>query len=296
MSFIDHLEELRQRILISFVAILIVTVVALIFSDNILNILLIPSGGLRLTAFSLMDGFMIKFHISIYLGIAAAFPIWGFHLYRFFSPALLEHERRAVLPALVFSTLLFAGGVAFGYFLLYEVIQVLISIFPTQVDFLPAAQGYISFVLFFLLTFGLAFQLPVLLTILIHLRLLSTDLLRAQRRIAYFILFVIAELICPVPDPILAPLGIMLPLVILYEISILAGRRIESQRLKASLQEEHKMARADSAEILPTPEDEGVPALVGGRFCTQCGAAAKTLDARYCNNCGNPLGKLEPLV
>jgi sec-independent protein translocase protein TatC len=293
MSFIDHLEELRQRILISFVAILIITLVALLFSDNILNILLIPSGGLRLKAFSLMDGFMIKFHISFYLGAAAAFPIWAFQLYRFFSPALLEHERRAVAPALVFSSILFALGVAFGYYLLHEMIQVLVGIFPSQVDFLPAAQDYISFVLFFLLTFGLTFQLPVLLTILIHLRILSTDLLRAQRRIAYFVLFVIAELITPVADPIVAPMAIMVPLVILYEISILVGRRIERQRLKSELQKANEPG--ESEELFQIPE-ESVTVLEGARFCTQCGTAAKTLDARYCNQCGNSLGELASLA
>ena len=236
MTFIDHLEELRRRILISILAILIVTAVALIFSNNVLNVLLAPSGGLRLKAFGLMDGFMIKFRIALYIGIAAAFPIWGFQLYRFIVPGLMDRERRAVLPGLLASTALFLLGVVFGYFLLGEMICVLITLFPPQVDFLPAADDYISFVVFFLLACGVAFQLPILLTILVELRVLSTDLMRKQRRIAYFALFVFAEVVTPVTDPIVAPLVVMVPLVILYEASILVGRRIEARRMKTSQQ------------------------------------------------------------
>lgn len=233
MSFLDHFEELRRRILVSILAIVTITVVALLFSDNLLNILLIPSGGLRLKAFNLMDGFMIKFHISLYLGIAAAFPIWAFQIYRFLMPGLLEHERRMIVPALLASSFLFALGAAFGYYLLREMIQVLILVFPSQVDFLPAAEDYISFVIFFLVSCGLAFQLPILLTLLVQLDILSVALLKKQRRIAYFILFVFAELITPVSDPILAPMLIMVPLFILYEASILVGARLETRRARS---------------------------------------------------------------
>jgi len=286
MSLLDHLEELRWRILLSLAAIVGVAIVALFFSDNILNILLLPSGGMRLKAFNIMDGFMIKFHISLYIGIAAAFPIWAFQLYRFFSPALLKHERRLILPALVFSSILFALGVAFGYYMLREIINVLVGIFPSEVDFLPAAQEYISFVLFFLLTCGLLFQLPILLTILIHLRVLSTDLLQKQRRVAYFVLFVIAELVTPVADPIVAPLVVMGPLVLLYEISILAGKRIEKQRREFDLDE------SEQQTTLVSVQKELAHSQPAG-LCRQCGAAPKTIDARYCERCGNQLTKME---
>jgi sec-independent protein translocase protein TatC len=234
MPFFDHLEELRRRILISLLAILIVTSVALIFSDTILKFLLLPSGGLRLKAFSLMDGFMIKFRIALYIGVAAAFPIWGFHLYRFVVPGLLDRERKALAPGLVVSTLLFVLGAVFGYFLLGEMIRVMITLFPPEVDFLPAADEYISFVTFFLVACGIAFQLPVFITILVQLRILSVSILKKQRKIAYFILFAFAEIVTPVSDPIVAPLVVMGPLVILYEASIWVALRIEANRLKAS--------------------------------------------------------------
>ena len=232
MSVWDHLGELRRRILISLLAIIVVASVALIFSDSILKVLVYPSGGLRLKAFGLMDGFMIKFRIAMYIGIGAAFPIWGYQLYRFIVPGLLDRERKALLPGLLASTCLFVLGVLFGYYLLGEMIHVMITLFPPQVDFLPAAEDYISFVTFFLVACGVAFQLPVAITILVQLRILSASVLKKQRRIAYFALFVFAEIVTPVSDPIVAPLVVMIPLVLLYEASILVAVRIEANRVK----------------------------------------------------------------
>ena len=238
MSFLDHLEELRKRILISLLAILIVTSVALIFSDTILKVLLIPAGGMKLNAFSLMDGFLIKFRIALYIGVGMAFPIWGYELYRFIGPGLHDNERKALLPGLFASTVLFILGVLFGYYLLSEMIKVMIALFPPEVAFLPAADDYISFVTFFLVACGVAFQLPVVLTILIQLRVLSVSVLKKQRRIAYFALFVFAEIATPVTDPGIAPLVVMIPLLLLYEASILVGVRIEAARMKAAKSQE----------------------------------------------------------
>ncbi|HUI89317.1 MAG TPA: twin-arginine translocase subunit TatC [Anaerolineales bacterium] len=232
MSLFDHLEELRMRILYSGAAILIVTAVAFFFSDPILKLLLLPSGGLQLKAFSLMDGFMIKWQIALYTGIVGAFPVWAYHVYRYVSPGLKDHERRAIFSPLIAAFVLFLLGALFGYYLLWGMIRVLIELFPSEVQFLPAADDYISFVIFFMVACGLAFQLPTVLVILVRLRIVSATLLRKQRRIAYFVLFAFAEIITPVSDPIVAPLTVMVPLIILYEISIFAALRIEAHRAK----------------------------------------------------------------
>lgn len=234
MTFVGHLEELRQRIIISVLAILGATAIAFFVSGPILNILLLPSGGLHLNAFSIMDGFLIKFRLALYTGIVVAFPIWAYQLYQFVSPGLMDHERRAVFPTLTGSMVLLALGVVFGYYLLWGMIRVLIKLFPPEVNYLPSADDYISFVTFFLLACGLAFQLPVLLVMLVQLHILSSDILRKRRRVAYFALFAFAEIITPVSDPIVAPLTVMVPLVILYEGSILFARRIEARRKKSA--------------------------------------------------------------
>jgi len=232
MPLMEHLEELRRRILISAIAILVVTLVAFFLSDWLLKIILLPSGGLQLRAFNLLDGFMIKWRLALYSGVLVAFPVWSYQLYRFVSPGMHENERRAIFPAMFGAMFLFVLGAAFGYYLLWEMIRVLIQLFPSEVQFLPAADDYISFVVFFLLACGLAFQLPTVLLLLVQLHILNTDILRKQRRIAYFILFAFAEIITPVSDPIVAPLTVMAPLIILYEVSIWLARRIEVRREK----------------------------------------------------------------
>ncbi len=227
MSLIQHLEELRQRILISLAAILVAAMAAFLFSNQILRLLLLPSGFVHLNAFNIIDGFFIKWQVALYSGVVLAFPIWAYELYNFVRPGLLESERRTIFPMLFMALFLFLLGSVFGYYLLWGMIRVLIQLFPIQVSLLPSADGYISFVTFFLVASGLAFQLPVVLILLIRLHILNTHIMRRQRRLAYFVLFAFAEIITPISDPIVAPLTVMGPLVILYEASIWIGSRIE---------------------------------------------------------------------
>jgi len=115
---------------------------------------------------------------------------------------------------------------------LWKMIGVLMQFFPPNVDLLPSADSYISFVVFFLLSCGLAFQLPTILIMLVELRILNAQILQKQRRIAYFVLFAFAEIVTPVSDPIIAPLIVMVPLVVLYEVSIFFARRIDARERK----------------------------------------------------------------
>src|SRR5579859_2467859 len=235
MSLTDHLDELRTRIIYAGIAILVPTAIAFFFSDYILAFVLQPSGGLRLNAFSIMDGFLIKWRLSLMTGIIIAFPVWAYQIYAYVRPGLFEHERRAIVTPLIGAAVLFVIGGAFGYYMLWGMIKVLIQLFPQQVTFLPAADDYISFVLFFIVSCGLAFQLPTMIMILARLHIVNSDLLRKQRRIAYFALFVFAEVVTPVSDPIVAPLTVMVPLVILYEMSIGLVRRLEVRREREGL-------------------------------------------------------------
>jgi sec-independent protein translocase protein TatC len=232
MSLTEHFEEFRRRLLISVVAILVATTLAVIISDPLLKILLLPAGGLKLNAFELMDGFIIRFRVALYAGIVVAFPIWAYQLYRFISPGLLDEERKVIFPMLFGSLVLMLLGMVFGYYLLWGMIRVMREMFPTEVTFLPSADGYISFVIFFLLAAGTVFQLPTVILMLVQLRILNTRILRSQRKIAYFALFAFAEIITPVVDPIIAPLTVMGPMILLYELSIILARRIEIRRDK----------------------------------------------------------------
>jgi sec-independent protein translocase protein TatC len=236
MSFVNHLAELRRRLIIAALAILIASAAAYFASDFVLKLLLAPSRGLRLRAFSLLDGFMIRLRLALYSGLVIAFPVWAFQILRFVSPGLRDEEKRGLYPFLFSAFVLFAAGISFGYYLLYEMIHVLTQLFPPQVEYLPSAVDYISFVVFFLLACGIAFELPCVLIILVRFHIIKSALLKKQRRIAYFLLFAFAEIITPVSDPIVAPLTVMLPLIILYEASIIVARRIELRRLSPAIQ------------------------------------------------------------
>jgi len=234
MSFLAHWEELRRRCIVAAIAILVASAASFLAADYVLKLLTFPSGGLRLRAFSLLDGIMIKLRLALYAGLVLSFPVWAFQILRFVSPGLKPEEKRGLFPLLVSAFLLFAAGTGFGYYLLWGMIRVLVRLFPAQVEYFPSAVDYLSFVVFFLLACGLAFEMPCLLIVLVRLRILRSALLREKRRIAYFVLFAFAEIITPVSDPIVAPLAVTLPLVLLYEASVLVARRIEARRPTSS--------------------------------------------------------------
>lgn len=226
-TVVGHLAELRTRLIVSILAIACTTILAYIFSDQLLKLLLLPAGSMKLNAFNIMDGFFIRWRIALFTGIILAFPVWAFQLYRFVAPALRPNERKVAGPLLSSALALFVAGTAFGYYLLWGMIRFFVRLFPPEIQYLPATDNYLSFVTFFMLACGLAFLFPAVLLALIRLRLLTTTLLRKQRKIGYFALFVLAEVITPVADPIVAPLTVMLPLILLYEGTILVGKRIE---------------------------------------------------------------------
>ncbi|MGB8647815.1 MAG: twin-arginine translocase subunit TatC [Anaerolineae bacterium] len=233
MPLTAHLEELRSRLIVSVLAILITTIVGFILADQIISIVKVPAGGITLHVFSPMDGFFVKWRIALFTGLALASPVWVYELVAFVVPGLSAEERRVVLPLIGAGFVLFAIGVAFGYYLLFGMINVLMAMFGAQLDYFPSADAYISFVIFFLLSTGVAFELPVLLYGLVRLHVISTDLLRKQRRYFYFGMFVFAEIITPVSDPIVAPLTITVPLVILYELTLMLARWGERRREQA---------------------------------------------------------------
>lgn len=245
MGVLEHLEELRARLIIALIAIGITTLLAYVFSDTILNILRAPAGNMTLKAFSPLDGFMIRFRVALYGGIFLAAPIWIFQLMRYIEPALLPNEKRYVIPGVVAMVVLFIAGNIFGYLILLNMFEPLTGMFGTPgqspIEYFSAADPYIAFVVYFLLATGLGFELPIVIFILIKLGIVSPEFLRKQRKIAWFILFVIAQLITPVSDPIVAPTLVMIPMILLYEIALFLARNAAPKRVTAPTPE-HKAA------------------------------------------------------
>lgn len=237
MGVLEHLEELRARLIIALIAIGITTLLAYIFSDAILNILRAPAGHMTLKAFSPLDGFMIRFRVALYGGIFLAAPIWIFQLMRYIEPALLPNEKRYVIPGVIAMVVLFLSGNVFGYLILLNMFGPLTGMFGTPgespIEYFSAADPYISFVVYFLLATGLGFELPIVIYVLIKLGIVSPEFLRKQRKVAWFIIFVIAELITPVSDPLVAPTLVMIPMILLYEAALFLARNAAPKRAPA---------------------------------------------------------------
>jgi sec-independent protein translocase protein TatC len=256
MGVIEHIEELRSRLIISLIAILVTTALAYFFSDTILSILTQPAGGLKLVAFSPMDGFMIRFRIALYGGVALAAPVWIYQLVRYLEPGLLPTEKRFIIPGVAGAVLLFFLGNLFGYYMLSKMLEVMFSMFGTDLQYLPSADQYISFIVYFLLAIGISFELPVVILILMKLGIITPDFLRKQRRVAYFVLFMFAELITPVADPIVAPMVVMIPMLLLFELALFLSRFVVAKPKPAST-----IATTPGASQEATPKREGAAML-----------------------------------
>lgn len=226
MGALEHLEELRSRLIIAIIAILVTTSLAYIFSDALIAFLRAPAGDIKLQAFSPLDGFMIRFRVALYGGIALAAPIWIYQLVRYIEPALMSNEKRFIIPVVAAMVVLFLLGNAFGYVMLFSMMGVLTSMFGSELNYFPSADQYISFVVYFLISTGIAFEMPIVILLLVRLGIVKPEFLRKQRKVAWFIIFVFAELITPVADPIVAPMVVMTPMIILFELALFFSRFI----------------------------------------------------------------------
>jgi len=237
MTIVEHLEELRQRLIKSIIAILVAGALCYFFSDQIIAFLKAPASAYVDTfyVFGPMDGFIIKWKVSLYGGLVLSSPFWAWQLIQFLLPGMTDAERRFLIPGTIGMVVLFLMGTTLGYLTLPATFKVLIGMMGTELTYLPTANSFISLVVFLLLSYGLAFETPVIILGLVHTGLLTPAVLRAQRRIAYFVMFIFAEIVTPVADPVVAPMLIMTPMVILYEISIRLADRIVARRERSIL-------------------------------------------------------------
>ncbi len=248
MPFLDHLEELRWRILWSILAVAVGAVVGflLVYYLDVMELLVRPvriamdDPDLELVVLSPSDPFFITLKLALVVGILLAFPVVVYHVWAFLAPALEPHEKRAIVPALYLGLILFAAGVAMAYFIALPVTLRFFQGF--QVDFLEAQLEVgrtLAFITKLLLTFGVVFELPVIVMILSALGLVTPAFLKQKRRHAIVVITATAAFLTP-GDALTLTLFLMLPLVLLYEFSILLSsmiyrrRRLREERLQPS--------------------------------------------------------------
>lgn len=251
MPLLDHLVELRRRLIYSAVAFFVCFGICFYFSDAIFNFLVDPLAHLwqgqpsrRLIFTALQEKFFTNVKVAFFAGAFISFPIISNQIWLFVAPGLYKKERRAFLPFLIATPVLFLTGAAFVYYMVLPVAWKFFASFEQTahagtlaIQLEPKVDQYLALVMRLIFAFGVSFELPVLLTLLARAGLATSEGLRQKRRYAIVIAFVAAAVLTP-PDP-LSQISLALPIIILYEVSIWSARWVERGRERAEQEDDN---------------------------------------------------------
>lgn len=230
MSFLEHLEELRSTLVWVLVLAGAAAAGAWFVSQPVLDALVSPSLD-RVYFSSPSEGFMIRVKVSVVIGVLVALPLVLARLWGFVAPGLFRHERRSVVPVLVFGSALFYGGVVFAWFVVVpRTVEFFLSFAGDRLSPLLNVTQYFGFVAKFCLAFGIAFQLPLVIVLLSALGLVTPQRLWSQWRYGVIAIFVLAAWLTP-PD-VVSQCMMGLPLVALYLVSLLLSFVVARRRRK----------------------------------------------------------------
>ena len=263
---IEHLIELRRRLIWAIVAFFAAFIGCFIYAKQLFNLLVIPFkwavqwAKLPLDKVELIytapqEFFFTQVKVAMFGGMLLAFPVIATQIYKFVAPGLYKNERGAFLPFLIASPLLFLMGGALVYFFFTPMVMWFFLAMQqqggqgeVQISLLPKVSEYLSLIMTLIFSFGLVFQLPVITTLLARVGLLTSQGLKEKRKYAIVIAFIAAAVLTP-PDP-LSQIGLALPTILLYEVSIILARMVEKNRAKADLEDaqKDKTATADSSQ------------------------------------------------
>jgi sec-independent protein translocase protein TatC len=220
MPFLEHLEELRRRLLRSVMAVVCTTIVAMYFSDELMRLVLKPLNGVPLHNLQPAGTIWAYLKVALIAGVIAALPIVFYQMWAFIAPGLYKKEKRTVLVLIFASLCLFAIGAGFCYFIVLPFsLKFLLGFADDLIVNIITVGSYISFAGMLTLAFGFSFQLPIIAYFLARMGLVSAAFLNKGRRYAIVIILIVAGILTPTPD-IFNQLLLAVPLYILYEVSI----------------------------------------------------------------------------
>ncbi len=226
-SIISHLLELRKRLLNSFIAVVVVFLCLVYWTSDLYTLLAqpllskLPQGG-QMIATDITTPFFVPLKVTMMASFLVALPYILYQIWRFVAPGLYAHEKKFVVPLIFASTLLFFCGMSFAYFVVFPaVFKFVIASTPQGVAVMTDIDKYLSFVLGMFMAFGITFQVPVAVVILVRMGFVSVEKLRDSRRYVLVGAFVIGAIFTP-PD-VLSQLMLAIPLYLLYEAGIVAA-------------------------------------------------------------------------
>ena len=232
MTVVEHLTELRRRIIISLVAVTLAAIVCFIFSESIIKFFVHyyrdATHGQKNALIFLgpLDAFITRVKIATYGGIVLALPVWLWEMWRFITPGLNPNEKRYAIPFVASSIVLFAIGAGVALLTLPKALGFLLDIGGSQLRPELTADKYLGLVSLMIVAFGIAFEFPVVLVFLLLARVLTTAQLRRWRRPAIVIIVVFAAVITPSQDPY-SLFAMAVPMYVFYELCIVVGRLLK---------------------------------------------------------------------
>ena len=249
-SFTSHFVELRTRLLHSLILIFIVFIISYIFAEEIYNFLVDPYANAvkddptsrRLIFTALHETFITYIKVAFFSAIFLGSPVLLIQIYKFIAPGLYKNEKKAILPYLISTPVLFLLG---GFLVYYLVMPLAIKFFlsfetsgsntalPIQLE--AKVNEYLSLIMRLIFAFGISFQLPILLNLLARIGVVNSEYLKSRRRYVIVIIFAFAAILTP-PDPI-TQVGLAIPLLLLYEVSILTVKFIEKKKVSKNLED-----------------------------------------------------------
>lgn len=223
MSLIEHLTELRSRLIKAILAIIIFSLLAYFFSEELLEYLTEPVG--ELIFLSPAEAFLTYIKVSIIFGVLASLPIVFYQFWKFLLPALRKNEKKFFYILLPSSLFLFYGGILFCFYVVLPLgIRFLLNFGGPHLEPMISLGAYISFLLALLIPFGMIFELPLILNLMVKLKILSVKRIVAARKYVIILIFVVGAILTP-PD-IITQVLLALPLILLFEASILVAKII----------------------------------------------------------------------
>jgi len=228
IPFTTHLEELRKRLIVCFIAVGVGFVLSYFFKEKLFQILTRPlisvmQTGDKLIFTGLPEAFFTYLKVAFLSGIILAAPVIFYEFWMFVAPGLYDKEKRLMVPVVVLSTVFFVGGSFFGYFIVFPFgFKFFLGFASEIIRPLPSMREYLGFASKLLLAFGLVFELPLIITFLARLGIVSVSFLKKNRKYALLLFFIGAAILTP-PD-VVTQIMMALPLILLYEISIIGAR------------------------------------------------------------------------